>query len=182
MSMSPQAVHMLTIIGIVVLIVWRMQRRLRRLIGRQPLSPRRPWVTVVAFPVLLGFMALSPHSQPLADAALAGGVVLGIALGIVGLRLTRFEVTPEGLFYTPSAHLGVALSLVLVARLAYRFAVTGFPGSPDAPPPAASLTPLTLFIFGTLAGYYVTYAAGLLRWSLRSRAVPGTSGPSAGSG
>jgi hypothetical protein len=31
------------------------------------------------------------------------------------------------------------------------------------------LTPLTLLLVGTLAGYYWTYAVGLLRWSARSR-------------
>lgn len=42
------------------------------------------------------------------------------ALGVYGLRLTRFERTPTGLFYTPNAHLGIALSLLLVLRLGYR--------------------------------------------------------------
>ena len=32
--------------------------------------------------------------------------------------------------------------------------------------------PLTMAIFGTLAGYYVTYAIGLLRWRARVSARP----------
>jgi hypothetical protein len=86
------------------------------------------------------------------------------------LRLTCFEVTGEGMFYTPSAHLGVALSTLLVCRIAYRFLNGGgFPGAGSGAPPAPpALTPLTLLLIGTLAGYYCTYAVGLLRWSLRS--------------
>ncbi len=33
-------------------------------------------------------------------------------------------------------------------------------------------SPLTLAIFGTLAGYYVTYAIGLLRWRARVALQP----------
>jgi hypothetical protein len=42
-----------------------------------------------------------------------------------------------------------------------------------APPPGSTLTPLTLLLVGTLAGYYWTYALGLLRWSARSQVAPG---------
>jgi hypothetical protein len=31
-------------------------------------------------------------------------------------------------------------------------------------------SPLTLLIFGVLAGYYMTYAVGLLRWRKRTAA------------
>jgi hypothetical protein len=81
------------------------------------------------------------------------------------LRVTRFENTPQGLFYTPSAHVGIALSLVFVGRILYRlYQLYGNPGDSAQPPAAYATTPLTLLIFGALAGYYVTYAIGLLRW------------------
>jgi cytochrome b561 len=74
-------------------------------------------------------------------------------------------VTPAGLFYTPNAHLGIALSLLLVLRLGYRF-VTLQMNAQHFDPQSMQLgaSPLTMAIFGTLAGYYVTYAIGLLRW------------------
>jgi cytochrome b561 len=97
--------------------------------------------------------------------ALAGGAAVGIGLGVYGLRLTKFEHTPEGMYYTPNAHLGIALSVLLVLRVGYRFAVAYFSPEAAAPPPAANLSPLTLAMFGTLAGYYVSYAVGLLRES-----------------
>jgi hypothetical protein len=84
--------------------------------------------------------------------------------------MTRCEKTPQGLFYTPNAHLGIALSLLLVGRIIYRFiqvySATGSAGA--AQQVNYTTTPLTLLIFGTLAGYYFTYAAGLLRWQRES--------------
>jgi len=170
--MTPQQTHILVTVLFVALIAWRMHARIRRLIGRQRLSPARPWINVVLFPVLVGLLTLGSHLHPLAAASLAGGTALGIALGVYGLRLTRFEVTTEGLYYTPSAHIGIALSVLVVARILWRFLVVGFPGSsPGTPPPGATLTPLTLALVGTLAGYYFTYAVGLLRWAAKNRSL-----------
>ncbi len=38
--------------------------------------------------------------------ALIGGLVCGTVLAYVGLRHTRFELTPEGRFYTPHTSSG----------------------------------------------------------------------------
>jgi hypothetical protein len=177
--MTSSVQHALVTIAFLALIAWRMQARVRRMIGRQRLSRVRPWITIVVFPLLvamLAFAALQQHSLAL---YLAAGIIVGIGLGVLGLRLTRFDVTTEGLYYTPSAHLGIALSALLVCRIAYRFAVGGLPdpGAGSAPP-GANLTPLTLLLIGTLAGYYTTYALGLVRWSWRSPRLA----PSADSG
>jgi hypothetical protein len=180
--MAPTLQHALLTIALIALIAWRMKSRMRRIIGRQRLSRVRPWVTVVIFPLVIAMLSYAALQQQHLGIYLAAGIVVGIGLGVLGLRLTRFEVTPQGLFYTPSAHLGVALSALLVARIAYRFAVGGLagPGAGSAAPPGAGLTPLTLLLIGTLAGYYTSYAIGLIRWSLRSRGLPGSHG--AGSG
>lgn len=171
--MTPSVQHALVTIAIIALIVWRMHSRMRRMIGRQRLSRVRPWITLVIFPLLVAMLAYAALQQPLQNLLryLAAGMVVGIGLGVLGLRLTRFESTTEGRFYTPSAHLGVALSALLVCRIAWRFAGGGFPdpGAGSATP-GASLTPLTLLLIGTLAGYYTTYAVGLIRWSLRNPA------------
>jgi len=169
--MSPGTSHALLTAAIIALIAWRLYGRIRRTIGRQHFSARRPWFLVVFFPLLLSLMVFAVHRYPLTEAALAVGVTLGVALGLLGLRLTRFEITPEGMFYTPSAHLGVALSTLLVGRIVYRFLVSGgAPWSGPGQPPAAP-TPLTMLLLGTLAGYYTTYAFGLLRWAARSRSA-----------
>ena len=148
-------------------IVWRFYSRIRRMVMRQKLSKLRPWITVCVFPILLIAFAVTSLAHPLPLVALVGGVAVGIGLGLYGLRLTRFEITPEGMFYTPSAHLGIALSALLIGRVGYRFIQMS---SSDAWPPQPTLSPanpgswITLLIFGTLAGYYVTYAIGLIRW------------------
>jgi hypothetical protein len=140
--------------------------RIRRLVGRQKLSRIRPWITAIVFPLLLGLLLLVSLSRPFNALALLAGAGCGAALGVYGLRLTKFEQTAQGLFYTPSLHLGIALSLLFIGRLAYRVAqIYIFAGDV----PAVGLhdftrSPLTLGIFGTLAGYYVTYAVGLIRW------------------
>ena len=170
---QPPSSQALFTAAIIALIAWRLYARMRRSIGRQRLSPLRPWLAVTLFPLLVVLLALSTRALPVAEGCLAAGAALGIGLGVLGLRLTRFERSSEGLYYTPSAHLGVILSTLLLCRIVYRFAAGGFPGAAvNTPPPSANaLTPLTLLLVGTLAGYYACYAAGLLRWAARCRSA-----------
>ncbi len=156
--------------GIALLVGWRMYARIRRMVGRQRLSKVRPWITVSVFPLLVVVLLLTSLAHPAGALPLGVGVVAGLCLGLWGLRLTAFEATPAGLFYTPNAHLGIALSLLLIVRIAYRFvqAQAGV-GAPGGAPTEFVRSPLTLLIFGTLAGYYVSYAIGLLRWRRRTR-------------
>jgi hypothetical protein len=154
---------------IIPLVAWRAYSRIKRNIGRQPLSNVRPYITMGLFPllvVLLGWQALQ-HARPELLYALAGGIVGGAVLGFYGHKHTKFEVTPQGLFYTPNAHIGIALSVLFMGRLLYRMFVmyTANPYAQTAPNDFAA-SPLTLGIFGLLAGYYVSYAIGLTRWRL----------------
>jgi len=157
--------HLITTLLVVALVVWRLYARIRRVIGRQRLSRVRPWITIVVFPLILLLILTGSLLHPMTAVAVLGGAVVGIALGLLGTRLTKFEATPAGLFYTPNAHLGIGLSLLLVLRLGYRFVMLQMNGG-NFDPQSMQLgaSPLTMAIFGTLAGYYVTYAIGLLRW------------------
>jgi hypothetical protein len=124
----------------------------RRNIGRQKLRPRRITVSIVILSVvsLLLFSLSLPHPR----------LLLGTPLGFVGLRLTRFETTNEGHFYTPNTQIGILLSVLFIGRLAYRFwVVHDAPAAPNSPP--AFQSPLTCFIFGLIAGYYLVYYVGL---------------------
>jgi hypothetical protein len=152
---------------IVALIAWRLYARSRKLIGRQQLSKWRPWVTVTLFPLVFVMLGVVSRHQPAALWGLGGGAIVGIGLGILGLRLTKFEATSSGGYYTPSAHLGIALSTVLILRIGYRFIQASQSANTGAPPIGYSSSPVTLLIFGALALYYVTYAVGLIRWSRR---------------
>lgn len=153
---------------LVPLIVWRVYARFRRLVGRQRLSRIRPWITLSVFPALIVLLCFAAHSHPERLWWLAGGLSPGLLLGRFGLSKTRFEPTPQGLFYTPNVHLGIALSLLFVARIAYRF-VEVYALEPAMPHQMEDFvrSPLTLAVFGLLAGYYVAYAVGLLRWRFR---------------
>lgn len=144
------------------LIVWSVYRRIRRNIGRQKLQPRRAVTSIVILSVCSVLVAASSVRHPNVLLGFGAGLLPGIALGFFGLRLTRFETTDEGHFYTPSAHIGVAISVLFIGRLLYRMMVLpGFStASAQMPPP--TLNPLTLLIFGLLAGYYLTYQTGIL--------------------
>ena len=157
--------HLLVVVAFAALVVWRVLARIRRLLGRQRLSKIRPWITVVVFPLVFVLLLATNLAHPAAGATALAGALVGAGLGVLGTRLTKFEATPAGLFYTPNAHLGIALSLLFVLRLAWRFvALQTGNRSLDAASTQIGANPLTMAIFGTLAGYYVAYAIGLLRW------------------
>jgi hypothetical protein len=142
-----------------------MYARFKRLVGKQRFSYARPWISLSIFPLITVSLVMATQAHPERLWLLAAGAVVGVALGFVGLQKTKFEAAADGLFYTPNAHLGIALSLLMFARIIYRafqVAITG----PDLANGMGthSATPLTLAIFGVLAGYYVSYAIGLLRW------------------
>lgn len=155
----------ITLMVLLPLISWRVYSRFRRLVGRQRLSKVRPWVTLVIFPLLFALLGWAAHAHPERLWWLAGGMAGGVLLGRFGLGKTRFEPTPTGLFYTPNAHLGIALSLLFVARIVYRLVEvyaldSGVPHGMDD----FARSPLMLSVFGLLGSYYITYAVGLVRW------------------
>jgi len=155
----------ITLFVLLPLLAWRIYARFRRMVGRQRLSKVRPWITLAIFPTLVILLGVAALSHPERLWWLAAGLGLGSLLGAFGLRHTRFEPTPKGLFYTPNVHLGIALSLLFVARIVYRLIEV------YALEPAIAhgmddfaRSPLTLVVFGLLAGYYIAYAIGLVRW------------------
>jgi hypothetical protein len=158
----------LTLLVVLPLLAWRIYARFRRLVGRQRLSRIRPWITLTVFPVLILLLGFAARAHVERLSLLAVGLICGVPLGVFGLRKTRFEPTPQGLFYTPNVHLGVALSLLFVARIVYRL-VEVYAFEPAIPHGLEDFarSPLTLAVFGLLAGYYMSYAIGLVRWRFR---------------
>jgi hypothetical protein len=143
------------------LFAWRIYRRLRRNIGRQPLRPRRIISSIVIFSVLSVMFAIAGLEFPKILIGLGGGLLIGALLGLLGLRLTKFETTDEGHFYTPNTHIGVGLTVLFVGRMIYHFWF--FNDETTASPQGSSpfQSPLTLFFFGLIAGYYLVYYVGL---------------------
>jgi len=144
-------------------------RRVRSQFGPQPIRRNRMTLRIVIFAVLgCVILAASLHNIRLLG-GIGAGVIAGAALGLLGLRFTRFLVDPvKGDCYVPNPYIGTLVTMLFLARLLYRFTmlypqmqdVTG--GTPPIQGPAIGQSPLTLAIFGLLVGYYVCYFAGLL--------------------
>lgn len=142
---------------------WRVYRRFHRNVGRQPLRASRLVVGVVVFALISGLLVFAVARSILLLESLGGGLGLGLMLGIVGLAFTRFETDPAGRkFYTPNTYIGIALTLLLAARVLYRIGVLYFSNDPAPTNPAAWQSPLTLVLLGLTAGYYIAYNAGVL--------------------
>ncbi|WP_243048303.1 DUF1453 domain-containing protein [Dyella sp. RRB7] len=151
------------IIPVMAFAVWR---RVRRSFGRQPIRRKQMIARIAIFSVIGVALASSGLANLRLLEGLLGGAVGGVALGLLGLRLTRFERDASGAdAYYPNAWIGGLLTVLLVARLAWRFLVampqlqdpaTAYAG------PAMGNSPLTLVVFGLMIGYYIAYYAGLL--------------------
>lgn len=158
------AAKLLPIAIIVPLFIWRVYVRARRNIGPQPLHRRQLKVRMgifAAVALLLGGAA-AWHWPMLG--ALGGGLACGVPLALIGLRLTRFETKPDGhVVYVPNTLIGVALTLLLLGRLVYRFgALSSAMAAETMTVPPTFQSPMTFAIFGLTAGYYIAYYAGVL--------------------
>ena len=158
-----------------------MYRRVRRNIGRQPVTPARMQWRIGILGVIGALVLFVSLRDMNLFGAMIGGVAGGVALGWLGLRHTKFESTPQGNFYTPHTYIGMFVSVLLLARIAYRF-IAVYPAmhatpQADANPFAAYQSPLTLAILGVVVGYYVAYYLGVLAKS-RSMTAPVTQDPS----
>ena len=162
--MPPASTNIVPLL-LVAFIVWRVVMRVRRNVGKQPVQTKRLVARIVIYSVLCVLLGLVAMNHPKVLAALGGGLVVGIPVALVGLRLTRFETTPAGKFYTPNAYIGVTISLLFIIRLFYRLSTVVTASSQlqgHRQPPQLMQSPLTYFFFGILAGYYIAYFAGIL--------------------
>ncbi|EIL88007.1 hypothetical protein UU9_14410 [Rhodanobacter fulvus Jip2] len=177
--------HMLSYLVALPFIAWMMWRRISRQFGRQPIRRKRMVFRVAIFAVVGGLLMLSGlHRLALAEGAL-GGMLIGGAIGLLGLKLTRFEIDPvRGDCYVPNSWIGALLTALLLGRLAWRFAFIGaqIPPSVDDPMGHAmathSASPLTMLVVGVLVGYYLVYYRGLLIHHRRFQQAQSASGDS----
>ena len=151
---------------LVSLVVWQVHYWKRHQVGRQRFRPAWTVFRLMLFVCLVFGVALFSvqHDRLKVLYGLGGGLPLGCLLAVfAGLRLTRFETTPEGRFYTPNAYIGAALSISLIGRLIYR-SIMLHAASPEflLTYPGRYQSPLTAFLFGITAGYYCTFYIGML--------------------
>lgn len=157
-------------------VAFLIYRRVRRNIGRQKVRPSRMIWRAGIFAIIGVLVFISSVYRADLAGAMALGLGAGVALAWFGLRHTKFEVTDKGVFYTPHTYIGLFVSVLFLARIAYRFIVV-YPlmqaaSQANANPLAAyQKSPLTMIMFGLLIGYYIAYYAGVL---MRSRDLAGT--------
>jgi hypothetical protein len=161
--------NLVTPLLVSLLIGWSIYRRARRSIGRQPVQPARLRVRIGLLAVIGLLVLVTSAGSPSLLGSVAAGLVSGVALAFVGLRHTKFETTAEGRFYTPHTYIGLLISVLFIARIAFRFmSIYLAPRAmvqPDNPFEQYQRSPLTLAIFGILMGYYVVFNVGILRLS-----------------
>ena len=136
----------------------------------------RPWAAglnlllmVFSAVCFLAGAAVTELWVPKAFTGAAAGVVLGAAVGAVGLVLTRWELTPAALHYTPNRWLVFIVTFVVSARIVYglwRSWTVAEAGVYGAPVVLAFGIPESLAAGGTVVGYYLVY-----RWGVRRRIV-----------
>jgi hypothetical protein len=152
--------HFATIL-VIGIFAWGIYRRVRRNIGRQPLRPGRAKRSIVILSLISTAIVYASLQNINLLLGFGGGILLGALLGFAGLKLTRFETTDAGHFYTPNTHIGVALSVLFVGRVAYKLIAAG-DAAPAQNPATPFQSPLTLFILGLTVGYYLVYQTGIL--------------------
>jgi hypothetical protein len=136
----------------------------------------RPWVatlnialTTLSVILFLAVAAVTAIWVPHAFSGAAIGVLLGLGLGIVGLRLTRWEPTPATLHYTPNRWLVLFVTFMVSARVLYGFwrswkvAEAGVYGTEMV---LAFGIPESLAVGGAVIGHYLAYAFGV-RWRIQ---------------
>jgi hypothetical protein len=171
----------LTPVILVLVVLFVLFRRVRSLITRQKIRPTAMLVRMGIFLVLGGLVLGFALAQPLILGSAVVGLALGAGVAWVGLRLTRIETLPDGVYYTPNKYIGLGVFALFLLRLVYRLAVVvttegGFPPQPGTAPldnvlSQYSSDPLTTAIYFILIGYYAWYYGVLL---LRFRNLPST--------
>ena len=155
------------------LIVWRLYARTRRNFGRQPIQPKRMWTRVAILSVITLLVATQGLIDPRLAVGLTVGLLGGVVLGILALKLTRFEIDGRNDCYFPNLWIGMALTALFLGRLLYRLMVLYPQMSHGATEGYAAYqrSPLTMAILGLLLGYYIAYYAGLLLHHRRALAI-----------
>lgn len=101
------------------------------------------------------------------------GALSGCLLGILGLRISQWETTPKGLFYTPNRWLVLGITVVVTLRIGFGFwrAWQAWRTTPDSESwLAASGLAGSMGVGALVIGYYACYWVGLwLRIRRQSR-------------
>ena len=123
------------------------------------------WLLLFSAGLFVASMAITNVWWPGALAYALVGMGAGLLAGVVGLWLSRFEQTPQGLYYTPNPWLVLTLTLLVAARIAMGFVeMWRYWQGREALSIVPVLDHASLFaVAGLLLGYYLSYTWGLRR-------------------
>jgi hypothetical protein len=97
------------------------------------------------------------------------GLLIGCALGVIAVVLTKWEAAPRSLHFTPNRWLVLFVTVVVSARVVfglYRAAMAAEAGLTGQQLIGAFGVAESLGAGGIVIGYYVAYTAGV-RWRVR---------------
>jgi hypothetical protein len=120
--------------------------------------------------LLVWVAALTTFWVPHAFSYSLAGLLAGSLLGLLGLALTRWEITPRGLHYTPNRWLVLLVTLAVLTRLLYglwRIYHAWRAAGADHSWLASAGVGGSMAVGAVVVGYYLTYFAGV-RLRLRS--------------
>lgn len=152
--------------------LWQRYRsgRARRRAVRWALRINRALLVLATALFALGAW-ISGHWVDAALAHAAAGLALGALLGVLGLRLARWEVTPDGTYYTPNRWLVLGVTALVAGRIALGLVHAWHLWRQDAAAAWLGQQGSLLGVGGLLLGYYLVSSWGALR-RLRASAPP----------
>ncbi|NHZ61209.1 hypothetical protein [Massilia genomosp. 1] len=155
----------ITTIALLVLapfLVWRFYQRLKAMMTRQRSIVSRHYTGLGVFAAMILVAGSEVTTRLPLLGWLAVGTAAGIAYGIWGLKLTRFE--NDTCYFTPNARLGMVIAMLFFARVMYIGVEIYANQGSGVPTPGFTDSFITLLALGLTAGYFGTYSAGLIRW------------------
>ena len=139
--------------------------------------PARAWfitLNLIAFclSTIIFLVAAAITNVWIADTFLYAviGLAIGCGLGVAGLALTRWEVTPRSFHYTPNRWLVLFVTLLVTARVLYGFWRSWHAWSAGFESWSAAFGVASSMAAGAVVlGYYLAYWLGVRRRFRRSR-------------
>ena len=146
----------------------------------------RPWMAtlnVVAMVVSAAFFltaaAVTSYWAAGAFSSALAGLAVGAVLGLIGVRLSRWEAGPRSLHYTPNQWLVLLITLTVAAKVLYGFwrSWAWWEHRDNAESLVAAFgVPGSLAAAAIVIGYYLAYSVGvrrhLRRWQSRPHQGP----------
>jgi uncharacterized membrane protein len=114
---------LLVFVAILLILPWSIVQRLRAGMARRR---ARPWLASLnalglslSATILMTSAALSNFWVPGAFGHALAGLAAGALLGMLGIKLTRWEREPDSLLFTPNRWLVLSVTVAVLARIAY---------------------------------------------------------------